>query len=62
MNYIVRDIEQRLQAVLKRNKSVLLLGPRQTGKTTLLNQLDCDLMVSFIRPDTRLVIRSKQFF
>ena len=36
MNYYKRTIEAKLQQVLKRGKSVLLLGARQTGKTTIL--------------------------
>jgi predicted AAA+ superfamily ATPase len=35
-------------------KSILLLGPRQTGKTTLLNRISGDFYLSFVRPDTRL--------
>lgn len=36
MTYIPRFIEQNISATLNRGKSVLLLGPRQTGKTTLI--------------------------
>jgi predicted AAA+ superfamily ATPase len=31
-----------------------MLGPRQTGKSTLLGRLPCDLLISFVRPDIRL--------
>ncbi len=54
MHYIVRDIENPINAALKRNKSVLLLGARQTGKTTIVNQLKSDLSLSLVRPDLRL--------
>ena len=36
---IPRTIESRLRQALGRQKSVLLLGPRQTGKTTLVEAL-----------------------
>lgn len=34
-----RSLEPRVRRLLARQKSVLLLGPRQTGKTTLLDLL-----------------------
>ena len=36
---IPRMIESRVRHALGRQKSVLLLGPRQTGKTTLVEKL-----------------------
>jgi predicted AAA+ superfamily ATPase len=54
MEYIQRLLESRLSAVLKRKKSVLLLGPRQTGKTTLLQRFQCDRNISLLRPELRL--------
>ena len=54
MKLIKRTIEQRLETSVNDGKSILLLGPRQTGKTTLINQLDSSLMVSFIQARTRL--------
>lgn len=54
MQYIIRNQEQVLKRALRRGKSVLMLGPRQTGKTTLACQLDHDLHINFIRPDIRL--------
>jgi len=39
MKIIPRIIESRLRRALERQKSVLLLGPRQTGKTTLVEAL-----------------------
>ncbi len=53
MKYIPRLIERQIHAALSRNKSVLLLGARQTGKTTLIQRLKHDLSISFVRPDTR---------
>ncbi len=54
MSYYSREITPQLQAALERGKSVLLLGARQTGKTTLLNQFSADLSLNFIQPETRL--------
>ncbi len=53
MKYIKRLIEDRIRHTLQRDKSVLLLGARQTGKTTLTNQFEHDLLVSFVQPDIR---------
>lgn len=40
--------------MLKQGKSILLLGPRQTGKTTLIEKQICpDISYSFIRAETR---------
>ncbi len=54
METIPRKIENALKSAVARDKSILLLGPRQTGKTTLLNQLSADLSISFIQPPLRL--------
>lgn len=53
MPFIPRAIEARLREALQRQKSVLLLGPRQTGKTTLLAPLKPDLLLNFLRPEVR---------
>lgn len=53
MGYLHRSIEKLIQQSLDRHKSVLLLGPRQTGKTTLLNRLQGDYSLSFVKPDVR---------
>ena len=53
MDYIQRTIEPSLTATVKAKKSVLLLGPRQTGKSTLISHLKHDLLLNFIRPDVR---------
>ena len=53
MKYIKRLLEDSIRHTLDRNKSVLLLGARQTGKTTLAGQFKHDLLISFIQPDVR---------
>jgi len=53
MTYLPRKIEKNITAALRRNKSVLLLGARQTGKTTLLDQLKSDLNISLAQPHVR---------
>lgn len=55
MKYIPRIIEKPLCASLDRGKSILLLGARQTGKTTLLKHLGLsDLSYTFLDPELRL--------
>lgn len=54
MKYIHREQEKQIRHALERNKSVLLLGPRQTGKTTLIQRLPADFTVSLVTPETRL--------
>ena len=51
--FIFRQITKRLKKALNRKKSVLLLGPRQTGKTTLVKNLNANLYVNLARPTTR---------
>lgn len=54
MSYIPRLLEKNIQKVLRRGKSILLLGPRQTGKTTLIeHQIKPDISYSFARANTR---------
>ena len=53
MNYIHRTVEKILASTLARGRSVLLLGARQTGKTTLTQRLNPDLQLNFIRPEIR---------
>lgn len=54
MKQIIRSVEVSLLGALKRGKSVLLLGPRQTGKTTLITKLKSDLYLNLARPDNRM--------
>ncbi len=50
MKYVHRLLEVSIRESLKRGKSVLLLGPRQTGKTTLIqHQLKPDIQYSFAK-------------
>ena len=51
--YFLRRIEGALTRHLARGKSVLLLGPRQTGKTTLIESLDAALRISLVSPKER---------
>lgn len=54
MIYIPRLIDKSIEQTLQRGKSILLLGPRQTGKTTLIQQqVRPDISYSFARADTR---------
>jgi predicted AAA+ superfamily ATPase len=50
---IPRVAEPRLRKSLERGRSVLLLGPRQTGKTTLLERFEADLSLNLMRPEVR---------
>jgi uncharacterized protein len=54
MYSIIRNLQETLNDAISRGKSILLLGPRQTGKTTLIGQLTPELSVSLIQPRTRL--------
>lgn len=53
MTLIKRALQERLKNVLERKKSVLLLGPRQTGKTTLVKRLKTDVYINLAQPDLR---------
>lgn len=54
MVYIHRLIEPIIRETLNRGKSILLLGPRQTGKTTLIEQQICpDISYSFAKASVR---------
>jgi predicted AAA+ superfamily ATPase len=51
---IKRNITQQIQAALARGKSILLLGARQTGKTTaVMEQVKPDITYSFVDIDIR---------
>ncbi|MDX2346328.1 MAG: AAA family ATPase [Legionella sp.] len=52
--FIPRLLEKNIQQALARQKSVLLLGPRQTGKTTLIKeQIKPDIQYTFAHVATR---------
>lgn len=51
---IKRILSEKIEQVLKRGKSILLLGPRQTGKTTLVERFAADLTITFLSQRTRL--------
>jgi len=53
MSLLPREIENRFKKALDRRKSILLLGPRQTGKTTLVKHLNADLYINLARPSER---------
>jgi predicted AAA+ superfamily ATPase len=53
MKYIKRVLEDKIRHTLGRDKSVLILGARQTGKTTLTSRFESDLSISFVQPDVR---------
>jgi predicted AAA+ superfamily ATPase len=50
---VPRILEPGLRKLIAREKSALLLGPRQTGKTTLLQALQPDLLLNLVRPEVR---------
>lgn len=53
MALIARTALHSVTHALARGKSVLLLGPRQTGKTTLLDQVDATLTLTLARASVR---------
>lgn len=54
MGYVKRLLHSTFKKVLEHNKSILLLGPRQAGKTTLVEQLiETDLSYSFLESKVR---------
>ena len=59
--YIHRYIEKKLVDTLDKGKSVLLLGPRQTGKTTLLNKLQVSKRICLANPFDRLRYEKEPF-
>ena len=54
MTYILRPIQHKIEKTLNRGKSVLLLGPRQTGKTTLLHKMALDRCISLANLEVRI--------
>lgn len=58
MDFINRKTEERMKKALARKKSILLLGPRQTGKTTLVKSLQSDLYINLAKPSSRQAYES----
>lgn len=55
MHYFFRLLGENARKDLERGKSILLLGPRQTGKTTFVReQLKPDIEISFVQAKSRL--------
>jgi len=54
MTYIQREILKQISNTLHRGKSILLLGPRQTGKTTLVRSIEHDLYINLMNSKERL--------
>ena len=53
-HHIKRLIQPIFEKILGQNKSIMLLGPRQTGKTTLVEKLiETDLAYSFLESSVR---------
>lgn len=48
-----------IQSIIQRGKSVILLGARQTGKTTLIETIPNDLEISLLQPNNRLLYETK---
>ena len=48
MTYIDRTVERQIEKALKKNKVIVLYGPRQTGKTTLLRLIEDDIKAKLI--------------
>ena len=53
MQYISRLQEEAIKRTIKRKKSILLLGPRQTGKSTLIKRMESNLFISLMDPKIR---------
>jgi predicted AAA+ superfamily ATPase len=55
MSYIFRKIKDSIDEALNRGKSILLLGARQTGKTTFIEkEIQPDISYSFLDPEIRI--------
>lgn len=53
-NFIQRSLISKITNSLKRGKSILLLGARQTGKTTLVQTIKYDRYINLMNPELRL--------
>jgi predicted AAA+ superfamily ATPase len=61
MHYLPRLLEKNIAEILTSGKSILLLGPRQTGKTTLINQIPATKRISLANPRDRLRYEKEPF-
>jgi uncharacterized protein len=61
MQYIDRLLKKSIADVLSSGKSILLLGPRQTGKTTLINTINASRKISLANPQSRLRYEKEPF-
>src|SRR3989338_910820 len=52
--YLHRLLEKTIDHILQRKKSIVLLGPRQTGKTTLIDRLPADKYFTLANLKNRL--------
>lgn len=59
--YIHRLLEQKINEVLFSEKSLLLLGPRQTGKTTLLAHFSANRLITLANPRDRVRYEKEPF-
>ncbi len=53
MGYRSRILQETIEEAMGKGKSIVLLGPRQTGKTTLLSQITVDFSISLLLPGLR---------
>lgn len=51
---VTRELQQVLLDILKRGKSIIILGPRQTGKTTLVKSIKHDRYINFMLLEHKL--------
>ena len=61
MHYVHRLLEENITNTLLRGKSILLLGPRQTGKTTLINRIPAEKRFTLANPQDRLRYEKEPF-
>lgn len=54
IKWVPRSIEPKLHSLIQKEKSILLLGPRQTGKTSLLERFKFDIEILLLSPRQRL--------
>lgn len=59
MEYILRDLSILINKLINDGQNILLLGARQTGKTTLIQRLKTNLSINLIEPETRLLYQSQ---